>query len=105
VSFFFGYRSLQTGWGWPGAFGESAKRRHSAAQRSTRSASLRPPPTLLLPFPVSIRLTVPALHCRLEEEAEFKEFAAQPGAMDRIFARIAPQVGAGAGWLNLCPGG
>lgn len=31
---------------------------------------------------------------RLEEEQEFKEFAAQPGAMDRIFARIAPQVSA-----------
>ncbi|PSC72741.1 DNA replication licensing factor MCM5 [Micractinium conductrix] len=28
----------------------------------------------------------------LEEEAEFKEFAAQPGASDRIFARIAPQI-------------
>jgi hypothetical protein len=28
----------------------------------------------------------------MEEEQEFKEFAAQPGAMDRIFARIAPQV-------------
>lgn len=27
----------------------------------------------------------------MEEEAEFKEFASQPGAMDRIFARIAPQ--------------
>lgn len=29
---------------------------------------------------------------RLEEEQEFKEFAAQPGAADRIFSRIAPQV-------------
>ena len=29
----------------------------------------------------------------MEEEQEFKEFAAQPGASDRIFARIAPQVG------------
>ncbi|EFN58868.1 hypothetical protein CHLNCDRAFT_34202 [Chlorella variabilis] len=28
----------------------------------------------------------------LEEEVEFKEFAAQPGAMERIFARIAPQI-------------
>lgn len=28
----------------------------------------------------------------LEEEAEFKEFASQPGAMDQIFARIAPQI-------------
>ena len=32
--------------------------------------------------------------CSLDEEQEFKEFAAAPGAMDRIFARIAPQVGA-----------
>lgn len=29
----------------------------------------------------------------MEEEQEFREFAAQPGASDRIFARIAPQVG------------
>jgi hypothetical protein len=37
-------------------------------------------------------LTFPNWRRRLEEEQEFKEFAAQPGAMDRIFARIAPQV-------------
>ena len=28
----------------------------------------------------------------MEEEQEFKDFAASPGAMDSIFGRIAPQV-------------
>jgi hypothetical protein len=40
-----------------------------------------------------IPICYPASHLRLEEEQEFKEFAALPGATDRIFARIAPQVG------------
>ena len=38
----------------------------------------------------------------MEEEQEFKEFAAQPGASDRIFARIAPQVCAGLGRPCCC---
>ena len=41
--------------------------------------------------------------CSLEEEAEFKEFAAQPGASDRIFARIAPQARPRA--VRCCRGG
>ena len=52
----------------------------------------------------------PSLQSRsMEEEQEFKEFAAQPGAMDRIFARIAPQVSCGdqrieppVGWALNC---
>lgn len=30
--------------------------------------------------------------CRLKEEQEFKEFAANAGALDNIFSRMAPQI-------------
>lgn len=61
-----------------------------AAGSAEQQANPKPAP--FLPS-LTRQVLAPPRSGRMEEEAEFKEFASQPGAMDRIFARIAPQVG------------